>query len=103
LLTAVTVPLSHAKCCIYSNNSKQSDSNDLISITSDITTDRIEAGSISTSPEHQTASGLFLNNGNQINANTDISLVADSITKAQYRVLVYGCISLLQIYEKGLK
>jgi hypothetical protein len=65
----------HTSFNLYSNNSKQSNSNDLISIT----TDRIGTASVSAVPEHQTVSDVYLNSGNQINANTDISLLADSI------------------------
>jgi hypothetical protein len=65
----------HTSFKVSANNSKQSDSNDPICITSD----KIEAFSVSNSPEYQTAPGVYLNNDNQTNANTDISLLAESI------------------------
>jgi len=60
---------------VCSNNSHLSDSNDRASITSD----SIEAVSVSAEQEHQIVPGVYLNNGSQVNANTDISLPQESI------------------------
>ena len=65
----------HTSFKVSSNNSKQSDSNDPISITSD----KIEPASVSASPEHQRVSGVYHRGDNPTNANTDISLLAESI------------------------
>ena len=56
-----------------------SDKNDPFSFPNAITTDSIEAASVSASQEHQIVSGLYHSGDHQTNANTDISLLAESI------------------------
>ena len=56
-----------------------SDKNDSFSFPNAITTDSIEAVSVSASQEHQRVSGLYHSGDHQTNANPDISLLAESI------------------------
>lgn len=56
-----------------------SDSNDPISFPTPITTDSIEAASVSASQEHQKVSGVYRCDDNLTNANTDLSWLAESI------------------------
>lgn len=64
-----------------------SDSNDPISFPTPITTHSIEAASVSASQEHQTAPSAYLNNDNLTNANTDISLLTESIHQSSIQSL----------------
>ena len=56
-----------------------SDKNDPVPFPTAITTDSIEAASVSASQEHQRVSGLYHRRDNQINTNTDLSLLPESI------------------------
>ena len=56
-----------------------SDKNYPVPFPSPITTDSIEAASVSVSQEHQRVSGVYHKCDNQINTNTDFSSLADSI------------------------
>lgn len=56
-----------------------SDKNSSVSFPTPITTDSIEAASVSASPEHQRVSGVYHSGNNSTNANTAISSLADSI------------------------
>jgi len=53
--------------------------NDPVPFPTAITTDSIEAASVSASQEHQRVSGVYHRGDNQINSNTDLSSLADSI------------------------
>ena len=56
-----------------------SDKNDPVPFQTSITTDSIEAASVSASQEHQRVSGVYHRIDNQINTNTDLSLLPESI------------------------
>ena len=56
-----------------------SDKNDPVSFPTAITTDSIEAASVYASQEYQRVSGVYHRGDNQINTNTDLSLLPESI------------------------